>query len=251
MVEIKNLAVSYNSKRSFTHALGPINLSIDKGDIYAIIGPSGCGKSTLLKVLSGIINKYEGHVLLQGKNLNPKIHNIGIIPQGFGLLQWKTVMDNCLTPLKIKGVAIDNTTIKNIDYIMKKLDIETLKHRYPNELSGGQRQRAAIARAFIMNPDILLMDEPFSALDALTREDAQQLFINMWNQYKTTTVFVTHSIDEAIYMGKKIIIMSKTPGTIVEIIDNPLFNIENLRENHDYIKLSTYIRNIIKRGWKL
>jgi NitT/TauT family transport system ATP-binding protein len=132
---------------------------------------------------------------------------------------------------------------------MKKLDILHLKHRYPNELSGGQKQRVSIARAFIMNPDLLLMDEPFSALDALTREEAQELFINLWNEYKVTTVFVTHSIEEAIFMGKKIVIMSKAPGTIVEIIDNPLFNTENLRQNEEYFKLSSYIRNIIKRGW--
>ncbi|MNI68735.1 Bicarbonate transport ATP-binding protein CmpD [compost metagenome] len=102
-----------------------------------------------------------------------------------------------------------------------------------------------------MNPDILLMDEPFSALDALTREEAQELFINIWNQYKITTLFITHNIEEAIYMGKKIAIMSHCPGTIVEIIDNPLFNTENLREDERYLKLSSYLRSIIKRGWKI
>jgi len=100
-------------------------------------------------------------------------------------------------------------------------------------------------------PDILLMDEPFSALDALTREEAQELFINIWNQYKLTTLFITHNIEEAIYMGKKIVIMSHCPGTIVEIIDNPLFNTENLREDERYLKLSSYLRSIIKRGWKI
>jgi ABC-type nitrate/sulfonate/bicarbonate transport system ATPase subunit len=251
LLEIDNLTASYNSEKKLVNALGPISMKISSGDIYAIIGPSGCGKSTLLHVLSGIIKDYRGQVLLNSEAINPKKHNIGFIPQNFGLLPWKNVQKNCLLSLRIKGKAIDSTTNERIEYILNKLSIQSLKDRYPNELSGGQKQRVAIARAFIMNPDLLLMDEPFSALDALTREEAQELFIDIWNQYKTTTVFVTHSIEEAIYMGKKIIIMSHCPGTIVEIIDNPLFNTENLRENEDYLKLSANLRSIIKNGWKI
>lgn len=249
MLNINELSVYFKSKKEIVNALGPINMSIQSGDIYAVIGPSGCGKSTLLNVLSGIIKNYSGQVSLKGEKLNPKIQDIGFIPQNFGLLLWKNVEKNCLLSLKIKGKEIDSSLKDRIDFIMQKLDIHRLKSRYPNELSGGQKQRVSIARAFIMNPDLLLMDEPFSALDALTREEAQELFISLWNEYKITTVFVTHSIEEAIFMGKKIVIMSKAPGTIVEIIDNPLFNTENLRQNEDYIKLSSYLRNIIKRGW--
>lgn len=251
MLEIDNLTVTYSSEKKIVNALGPINFEITPGDIYAVIGPSGCGKSTLLHVLSGIIKDYSGQVMLNKETLNPKKHNIGFIPQNFGLLPWKNVQKNCLLSLKIKGKVIDNSINEKIDYILNKLSIHSLKDRYPNELSGGQKQRVAIARAFIMNPDLLLMDEPFSALDALTREEAQELFIDIWNQYKTTTVFVTHSIEEAIYMGKKIVIMSHCPGTIVDIIDNPLFNTENLRQNEEYLKLSAYLRSIIKKGWKI
>jgi len=251
MLEINNLSVSYNSENKPVDALGPISMQIESGDIYAIIGPSGCGKSTLLHVLSGIIKGYSRQVLLDGQELNPKKHDVGFIPQNFGLLPWKKVQENCLLSLKIKGKAIDSAANERIEYILNKLNIHSLIDRYPNKLSGGQKQRVAIARAFIMNPDLLLMDEPFSALDALTREEAQELFIDIWNQYKTTTVFVTHSIEEAIYMGKKIVIMSHCPGTIVEIIHNPLFNTENLRQNEEYLKLSTYIRSIIKKGWKI
>ncbi|WP_326512164.1 ABC transporter ATP-binding protein [Clostridium intestinale] len=251
MLNINNLTVNYKSNNQIINALGPINMTIAEGDIYAIIGPSGCGKSTLLNVLSGIIKSSTGDVLLNDKSLNPKTHNIGLIPQNFGLLPWKSVQKNCLLALKIKGVKVDSSLTERIELIQTKLGINELKDRYPNELSGGQKQRVAIARAFIMNPDILLMDEPFSALDALTREEAQELFINIWNQYKLTTLFITHNIEEAIYMGKKIVIMSHCPGTIVEIIDNPLFNTENLREDERYLKLSSYLRSIIKRGWKI
>ncbi|MBC8062903.1 MAG: ABC transporter ATP-binding protein [Clostridiaceae bacterium] len=251
MLKITELSVNYKSKKKLIKALGPININIAAGEIYALIGPSGCGKSSLLHVLSGVIKDYQGQILMKGEKLNPKLHNIGFIPQNFGLLPWKNVKKNCILALKIKGKTIDNSVQERIDYIMEKLDIQLLSDRYPSELSGGQKQRVSIARAFIMNPDLLLMDEPFSALDALTREEAQDLFINIWNQYKTTTVFVTHSIEEAIYMGKKIVIMSQGPGSIVQIIDNSLFNTENLRENEEFFKLSSYIRSIIKKGWKL
>lgn len=247
MLNIDSLSVSYKSKNDLIDALGPISIKISKGDIYAIIGSSGCGKSTLLNVLSGIIKNYSGNVFLNNENLNPKNHNIGFIPQNFGLLPWKTVEKNCLLSLKIKSKAIDNTMKEKIENIQTKLDIHKLRDRYPNELSGGQKQRVAIARAFIMNPDLLLMDEPFSALDALTREDAQELFIDLWNEYNTTTVFVTHNIEEAIYMGKKIIIMSHCPGRVIDIVDNPLFNTKNLRENAEYLKLSSYLRGTIKK----
>ena len=251
MIEINELSVNYQSGKKSVKALGPINMNIAAGEIYALIGPSGCGKSTLLHALGGIIKDYQGQIVMKGEKLNPKIHSIGFIPQNFGLLPWKNVQKNCVLALKIKGKDIDNSLQERIDYIMHKLDINALKDRYPSGLSGGQKQRVAIARAFIMNPDLLLMDEPFSALDAFTREEAQELFIDIWNQYNATTVFVTHSIEEAIYMGKKIVIMSQSPGVIVEIIDNSLFNTENLRENEEFFKLSSYIRSIIKKGWKI
>ncbi|KPU46210.1 aliphatic sulfonates import ATP-binding protein SsuB [Oxobacter pfennigii] len=251
MLEINNLSVTYNSNKNKVKALGPVSMEIKEGEIYAIIGPSGCGKSTLLNVLSGIIQNYEGKVLLNNEVLNPKRHSIGFIPQNFGLFPWKTVEKNYMLSLDIKKKAIDRNIADRIDYVLDKLNIQSLKDRYPNELSGGQKQRVSIARSFIMNPDLLLMDEPFSALDALTREEAQELFIGLWNQYKITTLFVTHSIEEAIFMGKKIVIISHCPGTIVKTIDNPLFNTEDLREKEDYLKLSSYLRGIIKKGWTL
>jgi NitT/TauT family transport system ATP-binding protein len=246
-LDIKNLSASYSENR----VLGPVDMNISPGEIYAVIGPSGCGKSTLLHVLSGIHRDFNGEILLKGEILDPKRHDIGFIPQNFGLLPWKTVRKNYMLSLKIKEKNVDSEVNQRIEYILGKLNISSLKDRYPNELSGGQKQRVAIARAFIMNPDLLLMDEPFSALDALTREEAQELFIDLWNQYRITTVFVTHSIEEAVYMGRKIVIMSHCPGTIVETIDNTLFNTENLRENDEFLKLSSHIRGIIKKGWTL
>ncbi|MEG1796358.1 MAG: ABC transporter ATP-binding protein [Clostridium sp.] len=249
MLKINDLKVSYNTKNGVVAALGPLNMEIGKGDIVAIIGPSGCGKSTLLKVLGGIVSNFTGEVALQGEPLSTKVHSIGLIPQGFGLLPWKTVEENCILGLKIKN-TLNKDSLDRLKAMMKTLDIDTLRNRYPSEISGGQKQRAAIARAFIMNPQVLLMDEPFSALDAITREEAQELFLSIWNKHKTTTIVVTHSIDEAIYMGKNIVIMGNCPGNIIKVIENPLFNIEHMRDMKEYGELSSEIREVIKKCWK-
>ena len=249
MLQINNLSVFYKSKKEKIKALGPISFDVENDVICAIIGPSGCGKSTLLNVLAGIIKAYEGKVLLNKEELSPHIHKIGFIPQNFGLLPWKTVEENCLLPFKIRKVKVDKEILNNMNSIMKRLNIDELRNRYPNELSGGQRQRVSIVRSFLTQPDLLLMDEAFSALDAIIREEAQELFLDVWNENKRNTFFVTHSIDEALYMGKKIIVMANNPGEIIEIIDNPLFNNKDYKEHNDYSKLFSNIKSLIKRGW--
>lgn len=249
MIQIKDLSVFYESKKEKVKAIGPINIEIESQDICAIIGSSGCGKTTLLNVLCGIIKKYEGEVLLNSEKLNPHLHNIGLIPQNFGLLPWKTVEENCILPLKIKKLKIDKQEVINkMNSMMKRLGIYDLKHRLPKELSGGQKQRVSIVRSFLMNPDLLLMDEPFSALDAIIREEAQELFLSMWNENKNNTLFVTHSIDEALYMGKKIIVISNTPGQIIDVIDNKLFNNKEYKNHPSYSEMFSHIKSLVKDG---
>ena len=249
MIQISNLSVFYGGKKEKVKAIGPINFKCNDNDICAIIGPSGCGKTTLLNVLSGVNKDYEGEVLLNDEKLNPHIHKIGFIPQDFGLLPWKTVEENCLLPFKIKGEKIDKNILDKMNSILKRLNIYDLRKKHPNKLSGGQRQRVSIARSFLMNPDLLLMDEAFSALDAIIKEEAEELFLDVWSSNKISTFFVTHSIDEAIYMGKKIIIMSNTPGVISEVIENDLFNNKNYKEDIRYLKLFSKIKNLIKKEW--
>lgn len=249
MIQISNLSVFYGGKKEKVKAVGPINFKCDDNDICAIIGPSGCGKTTLLNVLSGVNKDYEGEVLLNDEKLNPHIHKIGFIPQDFGLLPWKTIEENCLLPFKIKGEKIDKDILDKMNSILKRLNIYDLRKKHPNKLSGGQRQRVSIARSFLMNPDLLLMDEAFSALDAIIKEEAEELFLDIWSSNKISTFFVTHSIDEAIYMGKKIIIMSNTPGVISEVIENELFNNKNYKEDIRYLKLFSRIKNLIKKEW--
>lgn len=245
MIKIKDLSVEYKGNKEQVLALDKLSVDIDTGDIYTFIGPSGCGKSTLLSVLSGIQESYTGSVLIDKIAVNPKIHRIGLVLQNYGLLPWKTIEENALMGLKIKREKIDGYE----HYILEKLGLTSLLKRYPKELSGGQKQRVAIARAFILKPDILLMDEPFSALDAISREEMQELFIETWKENKVTTVFITHSVDEAIYLGRKIAVFSSSPGRIIKVIENKAFGLESLRETYEYYNTSKEIRKIIKESW--
>ena len=246
MIEIKGLKVTYKTKKEQYLALNNINFSLTSDEVVAFIGPSGCGKSTLLYVLSGIIHNYDGSVLINGEKPNPKRHKIGLILQNYGLLPWKNIYQNAILGLDKNLVAARG---KHIDYILEVLGLKKLLKRYPNEISGGQRQKAAIARCFILKPDLLLMDEPFSALDAMTREDMQQLFLKVWQQNKVPSFFITHSIEEAMYIGKKIVILSKSPGHIVRILENPLFALPDIRLKKQYYEMQVNLRKLIKEDW--
>ncbi|MGI6513090.1 MAG: ABC transporter ATP-binding protein [Syntrophomonadaceae bacterium] len=246
MITVRDLSVKYKSRSGEILALNKVNIAMDSRELYTVIGPSGCGKSTLLHVLSGILTDFEGSVLIDGKGINPRNQRIGLVLQNYGLLPWKTVYQNVMLGLKIKQghAVLDDYG----GYLLKQLGIDDLLHRYPKELSGGQQQRVALARAFILKPDLLLMDEPFSALDAITREEVQELFLKAWQQNPVNTVFVTHSVDEALYLGRKIAVFSPSPGRILEVVDNPCFNQDNLRSRNDYVEMSIYLRNLLSRG---
>lgn len=248
MIEVKRLEVNYKRQEEQTKALGPIDLTIESGEIIALIGPSGCGKSTLLNVLGGIITDYEGQVIREGEKIDYKKQAIGYIPQGYGLLPWKTVFKNCLLPHKIKGTKLTDEMSSNIEEVLEELGIKELKDRYPIALSGGQRQRVAIARAFAFQPDLLLMDEPFSALDAIMKEEAVEIFLKVWKKHQCTSVIVTHSIEEALYLGKKIVILSNTPGRIIDMIENPYFGQKDKKEDKAFLSLYSTIKQHIREG---
>ncbi len=248
MIRIKNLSVAYEDRNSNNMALKDITLELAAGETCAIIGPSGCGKSTLLKVLAGIIKKFDGTVEINGQAVRPQKQKIGFIPQNYGLLPWKTIYENIRLGVKIKNKqAGDNE--QNQAAMVQLLGLGGLEHRYPGELSGGQQQRVALARAFLLQPDLLLMDEPFSALDAMTREEIQNVFLQVWRKHSVSTILVTHHVEEAVYLGRKIVILSATPGRVSKIIDNPLFGIEGVRNQQDFFQLSIELRKMIKEDW--
>lgn len=215
MISINSLTVKYGQ----VEVLKDFTLNLAKGQIYALIGLSGSGKSTLLKVLSGIKKDYSGTIFYNGGNIHEQDISIGYVPQNYGLLDWKTAEENIRLPLVLnkKIQYNDNEYLE----ILQSLEISNLLKRYPRELSGGQKQRIALARAFVSRPNLLLMDEPFSALDAFTSVASQKLFLRIWSKYKVTTLFITHNINEALSIGNHILLMGKASKNIVEEVKNP------------------------------
>ena len=214
-LSIHHLNVSYGETAVLRH----FNLSVEKGSIYCLLGASGCGKSTLLKTICGIVKPSGGEILLKNEPVNPAKHSLGYIPQQYGLLDWLTVEANLFLGKKIRK----RQTSEQEQYILEQLEIRPLLKRYPKELSGGQQQRVALARAWIICPDLLLMDEPFSSLDTFTAERSRELFLHLWKQQKTTTLFVTHNLREAAHIGKYLVLLPKQTAGSPEIVENPLF----------------------------
>lgn len=247
MIEINNLTVRYRRKNEDILALDRFSIDLDEGEIYTFIGPSGCGKSTLLHVLSGILKDYSGNVTIDGSCIDPQKQRIGLVLQDYGLLPWKTVYRNAVLGLNVKKDKLYKD--EYVEYIFRQLGLGSLLNRYPRELSGGQKQRVAIARAFILRPDLLLMDEPFSALDAIAREEIQELFLKIWERNNVTTAFITHSVDEALYLGSRIVVFMPGPGRVLRVMENPCFRLNNLRCRSEYHEMTKELRKIIDEGW--
>lgn len=227
--------------------LKDISFEIAAGEILTVVGPSGSGKSTLLNILGGIIKDYKGEIRFKNKPINPLVR--GYIPQNLGLLPWKKVRENIFLSSKInKNIAIADEEASGI---INELDISQLLDRFPSELSGGQQQRVALARAFVSNPDILLMDEPFSALDTFTAETSRALFLEIWKKRKITTILTTHNLLEAVKLGRHILIMSKLPGRVLNIIENPLFEKGADRSDENFFKRAKHLQDLMEKEREL
>ncbi|MBM3253445.1 MAG: ABC transporter ATP-binding protein [Candidatus Omnitrophica bacterium] len=222
-IKVKQACVTYKTKTGRIEALCDINLSVRDNEFVSILGPSGCGKTTLLKVIGGLINPSNGKVQIKGKSVEVirKNREIGFVFQNPALLPWRTVWGNVYLPLEIIGInpssrgEIDNRIMKMLELV----GLSGFKDNHPHELSGGMQQRVAIARALIFNPSILLMDEPFGALDEITRDRLNLELLRVWENMKHTVIFVTHSIREAVLLSDRIVVLSKRPGKIVSILE--------------------------------
>ena len=235
MIEINNLQVSYGNEK----ALDEISLQIERNTTCAIIGPSGCGKTTLLYAMAGLTAPDQGAICISGEKLSGIRRSTGIILQDYGLFPWKSVWNNVALGLQVRGETKDQIGVK-VGRILEVLGISPLSSKYPAELSGGEKQRVAIGRTLAMKPDLLLMDEPSSALDAITKEHIQNLILKLYKSEPLTMVIVTHSIEEAVFLGQKIIVMGK--ARIKHVLENPYFGDEELRSRMEYYSVCLEVR---------
>jgi len=210
MLEIQALNKVFPKPGGNIVALHNIDLEVDQGQLVTFIGPSGCGKSTLLKIIAGLDDAYQGSVKLNGKTIKGPSVQKGFIFQEPRLFPWLNVERNIAGNLKIR----DSKVRKRVDELIELVRLNGFEKAYPKELSGGMAQRVAIARALLRNPEILLLDEPFGALDAFTRAHMQEVLLDIWQANKTTMLFVTHDLDEAVFLGERVVIMNPRPGHI-------------------------------------
>jgi len=198
-------------------ALQDVNLEVSEGEFICIMGPSGCGKTTLLRILAGLETPTSGEVRVDGTLVEGPTRQLAMIFQDYSLYPWRRVLDNAAFGLELQGIDKEERYQVAREYL-KLVGLESFADRFPYELSGGMRQRVAVARALAIDPAVILMDEPFGALDAQTRNSMQRELLEIWAETKKTVVFVTHSVDEAVYLADRIVVLSARPGTIREII---------------------------------
>ena len=218
LLAIRGVSKKFLAEGKEMVALQDIDLDIDDNEFVCFIGPSGCGKTTLLRIIAGLEEASSGTVYLDGMPIGGPGPERGMVFQEYSLFPWRTVIDNIVFGLELRGVPKDERLAQGRQYL-KMVGLERFESRYPHELSGGMKQRVAIARALVNHPKALLMDEPFGALDAQTRNTMQSELLRIWQEEKKTVVFVTHSVDEAIYLADRIVIMSARPGRIKDIIN--------------------------------
>ena len=216
-IRVRDLTIRYGS---FV-AIENISIDVCEGEFVCLLGPSGCGKTTLLNAIAGFVHPTAGMLAAHGKAVNGPGPDRGMVFQEYGLFPWFTVEQNIQYGPRLKGVRGDELRAISRHYL-DLVQLADFANRYPNQLSGGMRQRVAIARALANQPSILLMDEPFGALDALTRETLQDELVKIWEGERRTCVFVTHSIAEAVYLADRIAVMATRPGRIKEVVANPL-----------------------------
>lgn len=233
LIIIKGLHKSYASKKDgMIDALKDVNLQIAEGEFVALVGPSGCGKTTLLKILAGLVDDFAGTVTLNDVAVTRPSAEVGFVFQEPTLLPWRTILQNILLPVEL--MHLDKKLYRDRALmLMETVGLKGFENKLPNELSGGMRQRAGICRALIRDPKVLLMDEPFGALDAMTRELLNSELQNIWIKSQKTVLFVTHSIPEAVFLADKVVVMSARPGHIEEIVDVKLARPRELQELTD------------------
>ncbi len=240
----EKVGLTYAGSDREVHALRELDLTVAEGESVAVIGPSGCGKSTALLAASGLLAPTRGHVLVGGQPVEGPRLRTALILQDFGLLPWKTVLHNAALGLEIRRVSSRETRERALSSLAR-VGLAEFADAFPGELSGGMRQRLAVARALALDADLLLMDEPLSALDALTREDLQGLLLDIWRQNGHTAMLVTHSIEEAVFLGQRIVVLTPRPGRVASIVENPGMGSPEYRASSTFYEQCARVRTLL------
>lgn len=244
LIEARGVSKTYQSKDGPVESLKPLDFAIREGEFVSVVGPSGCGKSTLLKMVAGLLPISGGSLTLAGKPIQGPQKDVGIVFQSAVLLPWRSVEDNILLQAEMRHLPLEAARTKARE-LMQMSGLTGFEKKYPWQLSGGMQQRASICRALLHDPSVLLMDEPFGALDAITRTQIRHDLEILWLETRKTVLFITHSIEEAVGLSDRVLVMSKSPGTIVEeiVIDLPRPRPAHLGE---YAEFSRYADRIYK-----
>jgi NitT/TauT family transport system ATP-binding protein len=248
VLSIADLDVVYRSERGDINALSKINLELDEGGFLAVLGPSGCGKSTLLKIISGLMAPSRGEVTVRGSAVTGPRPDVGIVFQRPTLLPWRNVLRNILLPIETLGRDMAAGREHALE-LLNLVALDEFANHYPHELSGGMQQRVGIARGLIHDPGLLLMDEPFAALDAMTREHMMVEFQRIWLATKKSVVFITHSIPEAVFLADQVVVLSDRPGRVIRnlVIDLPRPRPLSLMEDKRFGQLCGELRSLFQK----
>ena len=244
VIAIRHLSKVYGGRGGNVTALSDIDCTIGDGEFMSIVGPSGCGKSTLLKILAGLLQRSGGEALLNGTPIDGPRKDIGVVFQSPVLFPWRSVLGNVLLPVDVQKLGREKMQQRALD-LLNLVGLKDFEHRYPWELSGGMQQRVALVRALIHDPAILLMDEPFGALDALTREAMNVELQRIWMESRKTVVFITHSTSEAVFLGDRVMVMTPRPGKVEDMLEIDLPRPRSL-DVMTTEKFGTYVRRIRK-----
>lgn len=251
IVSAKNLDLTFQTNDGPVHALSDVSLDVEQGDFISFIGPSGCGKTTFLRVIADLEKPTGGSVTVNG--MTPEEARMqrayGYVFQAASLLPWRTIEKNIAVPLEIMGLSASERK-ERIDKVLELVDLASFGKKFPWQLSGGMQQRASIARALAFDADLLLMDEPFGALDEIVRDHLNEQLLKLWANTNKTICFVTHSIPEAVYLSTKIVVMSPRPGRVTDVITSTLPKERPLeiRESEEFLKIAHRVREGLRAG---
>ena len=243
-IDIKNVSKSFITKDKDVMALKDVNLHVDDGELICLLGPSGCGKTTLLRMVAGLEKPDEGEIYDRGELVEGPSKERGFIFQQYSLFPWLNVLDNVMFGLNLSGEHSKEENLAAAERYLERVGLADFKYSYPHELSGGMKQRVAIIRSLLNHTPVLLMDEPFSAVDMLNRHTLQEQLIGVWKRFETTILFVTHDVDEAVYLADKIVIMDKRPGRIKDVVEVPLER-PRQRESREFLDFQDEVEKLL------